>query len=122
MSAKLVLRTIRAAYILPVPQAGSHQFPSLTMSDKNDLATFFNRKDVRLTLAGVCGFFALAALIQLLAAQDQYNLLRGAGGFLLWGGWAVLNALKPYGKEVPNINVAINIGLALVVASWLIPN
>lgn len=91
------------------------------MSDKNELAAFFDRKDVRLTLAGLCGFFALAALFQLLAAEDRYNLLRGAGGFLLWGGWTAVNALKPYGKSIPNINVAINIGLALVVASWLVP-
>lgn len=90
------------------------------MSNKNDLAEFFNRKDVRLVLAGLCGFFALTALIQLLAAQDRYNLLRGAGGFLLWGGWAAINALKPYGREIPNIHVAVNVGLALVVASWLV--
>lgn len=91
------------------------------MSDKNDLGKFFDRKDVRLGLAGLCGFFGFAALVQLIAAEDQYNVLRGAGGFLLWGGWAVVNALKPYGITVAGINVAINIGLALIVASWLVP-
>lgn len=86
---------------------------------KQSFSEFIDRKHVRLTLAAVCLYFALSALYQLFAGDDKADLLRGGGGFLLWGGWAVVNILKPYGRAVPGINAAINVGLVMVIASWL---
>jgi hypothetical protein len=54
----------------------------------------------------------------LIEGEDHADVLRG-GGVLLWGGWAVTNALRPYRRTLPGINVATNIGLVLIVMSWL---
>jgi hypothetical protein len=89
------------------------------MSSKQSFSEFIQQKKVRFALAAVCAYFALSSLHQLLTGEGQADWLRGGGGLLLWGGWAVINALKPYGRSVPGINMAINIGLVLVVASWI---
>ena len=86
---------------------------------KPSFSEFIERKNVRFTLAAICFYFAVAALYQLLTGESRADLLRGGGGLLLWGGWAVVNVLKPFGRIVPGINAAINIGLVLIVASWL---
>lgn len=90
------------------------------MSSKPSFSELLEQKKVRFLLAAVCGLFAMQSLYQLLGGTGQADWLRGGGGLLLWGGWAVVNALKPYGRSVQGINAAINIGLVLVVASWVV--
>ncbi|RJG05812.1 hypothetical protein D3870_07080 [Noviherbaspirillum cavernae] len=92
------------------------------MSSKQSFSEFMEQKNVRLTLAAVCVYFAIGGLFQLLTGDNGADWFRGGGGFLLWGGWAVINALKPYGRSVPGINIAVNAGLVMIVASWIARN
>jgi hypothetical protein len=89
------------------------------MSSKQSLPDFLAKKNVRFALAAICGFFAAGSLYQLLTGVSNADWLRGGGGLLLWGGWALINALHPFGKTVPGVKAAINVGLLLVVASWI---
>lgn len=90
------------------------------MPTKNSFIEFLNKKEVRYGLAALCAFFALSSAIELLSAETRKNLMHGGGGILIWGGWAVVNALHPSGRTVPGINIAINVGLVLLIASWVI--
>lgn len=77
------------------------------------------KKSTRLVLAALCVYLALTGAHQLLTGTEQADWLRGGGNFLLWGGFAVLNALKAYDRPTKGINIPINIGLVLVVGSWI---
>ena len=88
------------------------------MQDKNSITEFLNKKEVSFALSAICIFFAVNSLVELLAGDSRANYLHGGGGLLIWGGWAVVNVLHPFGKTVPGINMAINVGLVLFVASW----
>ncbi len=90
------------------------------MPSNSSLTDFLNKKEVRFALTALCLFFAFNSLFELLGGTTRAHYLHGGGGLLIWGGWAVVNALHPFGRKVPHINVAINVGLALFVASWLI--
>lgn len=79
---------------------------------------FINKKPVRLALAGVCFLLTLQGLARILFSQATPALLRGGGEVLLWGGWAAINAAHPYGRTIPNVNIAINIGFVMVILSW----
>ncbi len=78
------------------------------------------KKSTRLFLAAICAYLALAGAHQLLTGTEQVDWLRGGGNFLLWGGFTVSNALKAYGRTQAGINIPINIGVVLVVASWIV--
>ncbi|MGH8809706.1 MAG: hypothetical protein ACREX0_17675 [Noviherbaspirillum sp.] len=86
---------------------------------KQSLSEYLQRKDVRFALAALCAYFAVQGVYLLIAGESRADVMRGGGGVLLWGGWAVTNALRPYRRTLPGINIAINIGLVLIVASWL---
>ncbi len=78
------------------------------------------KKSTRLFLAALCAYLALAGAHQLMTGTEQADWLRGGGNFLLWGSFTVLNTLKAYGRKQAGINIPINIGLVLVVASWIV--
>jgi hypothetical protein len=90
----------------------------MQQTPKPPLAEFFNRKDVRLTLAAACAFFAALSTIELLSGGTRAHALHGGGGLLIWSGWAIINALYPFGKTLPAINALVYVGLALLVTSW----
>ena len=90
------------------------------MLPNNSFTEFFNKKEVRFALAAFCVFFAVASAIELLGGSTRANYLHGGGGILIWGGWAAVNALHPFKKTIPGINMLINVGLVLFVASWLV--
>ena len=81
---------------------------------------FINQKYVRLFLALVCVITALYSLTIFLNYKNQADILRGLGGVVLWGGWAAVNFLHPYGRAVPRVNLIINVGLALIIFSWFV--
>lgn len=86
---------------------------------KQTLSEFLERKNVRYGLAVVCILFALQGFYLLFSGQSRADFLRGGGEILLWGAWAIVNILKTRGKTLPGLNAAMNIGLVLIVASWI---
>jgi hypothetical protein len=94
------------------------QYKEQAMS-KPTLSDYLQRKNVRFTLAAICAFFAAQGIYLLFAGESRSDILRGGGEILLWGGWAVVNALKPYERTVPGLHIAINVGLILIVSSWI---
>ncbi|MNJ88029.1 hypothetical protein D3C87_55660 [compost metagenome] len=78
------------------------------------------QKKVRLALTVMCTYFAIMGAYQLFTGVNQVDWLRGGGNLLVWGGFAVSNAVKAYGRTQPGINIPINIGVVLVVASWIV--
>lgn len=79
-----------------------------------------NRKSTRLFLTALCTYLAITGAYQLLTGTEEMDWLRGGGNLLVWGGFALLNGMKAYGRTPRGINIPINIGLVLVVASWII--
>lgn len=79
---------------------------------------FVNQKYVRFGLASFCLMLAIQGIFRLFMGVTNAEILRGGGEVLLWGGWTVINMLRPYGRTVPNINIVINTGLACIVGSW----
>ncbi|WP_353156469.1 hypothetical protein [Herminiimonas fonticola] len=90
------------------------------MFSGQSLEEILKKKNVRLFLAAVCVYLALAGAHQLLTGADQADWLRGGGNLLLWGGFAVSNAMQAYGRKQAGINIPINIGVVLVIASWVV--
>lgn len=90
------------------------------MFSGQSLDEILKNKKVRLFLAAICIYFAVIGAYQLLTGTDQVEWLRGGGNLLVWGGFAVSNIVKAYGRTQPGINIPINIGVVLVVASWLV--
>jgi hypothetical protein len=94
-------------------QFGASMFSGLSFNE------FLQKKSTRLVLAALCVYLALAGAHQLFTGTEQADWLRGGGNLLLWGGFAVMNAFKAYGRDIKGINIPINIGLVLVVGSWI---
>lgn len=90
------------------------------MFSRSSLNELLQQKRVRLVLAVVSTWFALRGAHQLLDGVTEVDWLRGGGNLLVWGGFAVLNGLKAYGRELPGINIAINVGVVLVIAAWFV--
>jgi hypothetical protein len=90
------------------------------MFSGSSLNELLQKKGVRLALAAVSIWFALRGAHQLLDGVTQVDWLRGGGNLLVWGGFAVLNGLKAFGRELPGINIAINVGIVLVIAAWFV--
>ena len=89
------------------------------MFSGQSIEEILQKKSTRLVLAALCTYLALAGAHQLFTGTGPPDWLRGGGNLLLWGGFAVSNALKAYGRIPTGINIPINIGLVLVVASWI---
>lgn len=92
---------------------GAHMFSGQSFEQ------ILQKKSTRLALAAICLFLALDGANQLFTGTTQADWLRGGGNLLLWGAFAVLNLLKAYGRSTKGINIPINIGLVLVVGSWI---
>ena len=92
---------------------GAHMFSGQTFEQ------ILQKKSTRLVLAAMCLYLALAGAHQLFTGTEQADWLRGGGNLLLWGAFAVLNLLKAYGRATKGINIPIDIGLVLVVGSWI---
>jgi hypothetical protein len=82
------------------------------------LNELLQQKRVRLALAVISVWFALRGAHQLLGGAAEADWLRGGGNLLVWGGFAVLNGLKAFGRELRGINIPINVGAVLVIAAW----
>ncbi len=78
------------------------------------------QKKVRFFLAAICAYLALAGAHQLLTGTVDADWLRGGGNLLLWGGLGVSCILKAYDRTLAGINIPINIGVMLIVASWIV--
>lgn len=79
---------------------------------------FINRKPVRIALAAFCLMLAIQGAYLLFTGTGGKSILRGGGEVLLWGGWATVNMLRPFGRTITGINIPINIGLAMIIISW----
>lgn len=79
-----------------------------------------NKKVTRLLLTALCTYLAVTGAHQLLTGTEDMDWLRGGGNLLVWGGFALLNVTKAYGRTLPGINIPINVGMVLVVASWIV--
>lgn len=90
------------------------------MFSGKSLKELLEQKNVRLALAAICTYLAFTGAYQLLTGETQVDWLRGGGNLLVWGGFAVLNGMKAYGRTLPGINIPINIGVMLVIAGWFV--
>ncbi len=81
---------------------------------------FINQKYVRFALASFCLMLAIQGIFRLFTGATNPEIIRGGGEVLLWGGWTVINVLRPYGRTVPRINLVINTGLVFIIISWFI--
>lgn len=90
------------------------------MFSGQSLDEILQQKKVRIFLAVICTYFAVMGAYQLLTGASQVDWLRGGGNLLVWGGFAVSNMLKAYRRVQPGMNIPINIGVVLVIASWII--
>jgi hypothetical protein len=90
------------------------------MFSGKSLKELLQQKNVRLALAVVCTYLAITGAWQLLTGTTEVDWLRGGGNLLVWGGFAVMNAMKAYGRTLPGINIPINIGVLLVVAGLIV--
>jgi hypothetical protein len=90
------------------------------MFSGKSLNELLQQKNVRLALMALCIYLAATGAYQLLTGTDQVDWLRGGGNLLVWGGFAVLNGMKAFGRTLPGINIPINIGVMLVIAGWIV--
>ena len=79
---------------------------------------FVNKRSVRLVLATLCMCLALEGGYRIYLAQTNADMFRGAGELVLWLSWALVNYLRADGKVAPKLNIAVNVGIAMVVVSW----
>lgn len=79
---------------------------------------FVNKRSVRLILAAFCILLAIQGIYGIVIAQNRWDLFRGAGEIVLWGSWAAVNLLRAYGRVMPKLNMAVNIGIVMLLISW----
>ncbi|GGB99442.1 hypothetical protein GCM10007205_05960 [Oxalicibacterium flavum] len=82
------------------------------------IEALLQQKRVRLGLGILCIFFAVTGAHQLLTGSETADLLRGGGNLLAWGGFAVRNLTKAYGREQGGLNIPINVGIVMIIAGW----
>lgn len=82
---------------------------------------FINRPVVRMALAAFCLVLAAQGAYLLFTGTGGKEIVRGGGEVLLWGGWAAVNILHLFQRAMPRLNLLINVGLAMVVISWVMP-
>ena len=54
---------------------------------------------LRFALAGLCFMLFSQGVMRLVYQQSKYDLIRGVGEVLLWGGWAIVNIAHPFWQE-----------------------
>ena len=81
---------------------------------------FINRPSVRMALAAFCLVLTIRGGYLLFTGMTGKDIVRGGGEVMLWGGWALVNALRPFGRTIPGINILINVGLVMVIISWFL--
>ena len=79
---------------------------------------FVNKRSVRLVLAAFCFLLAVQGVYGIVIAQNRWDLFRGVGEIVLWGSWAMVNILRVKGKVMPKLNIAVNIGIVMLLISW----
>ncbi len=79
---------------------------------------FVNRRSVRLFLAAFCIMLAIQGVYGIVIAQNGWGIFRGVGEIVLWGSWAIVNLLRANGRAMPKLNMAINIGIVMLLISW----
>lgn len=79
---------------------------------------FVNKRSVRLVLAAFCLLLAIQGVYGIVIARDKWDLFRGVGEIVLWGSWAMVNILRVRGKVMPKLNIAVNIGIVMLLISW----
>lgn len=82
------------------------------------IEALLKKKRVRLGLGILCIFFSVTSAHQLLTSSETADLLRGGGNLLAWGGFAVRNLTKAYGREQDGLKISINIGIVMIIAGW----
>lgn len=87
----------------------------------NSFRAFIDKKEVRFIIACLCCVLFSRGIMRLVEYQTKYDLVRGVGEVLLWGGWAVVNLSHPFKRKIPKINLVINIGIMVLIASWFVP-
>ena len=90
------------------------------MFSPDSLKELLQQKKVRLLLAAVCLIFAVIGVQLLLTGTSRADWLRGGGNILIWGGFAATNLTKAYKRNQSGLNIPINIGGLLLVASWFV--
>lgn len=90
------------------------------MFTSDSLKALLQQKKVRLLLAAISLIFALIGIHLLLTGVDRADWLRGGGNILIWGGFAATNLAKAYNRSTSGLNIPINIGGVLLVASWFV--
>lgn len=90
------------------------------MFSGKSLNEILQQKNVRLALAVICVYLAISGAYLLFNGTTKEEWLRGGGNLLVWGGFAVVNGLKAYGRTLAGINIPLNIGMLLVLASWFV--
>lgn len=83
---------------------------------------FVNKRNVRLALAGFCFLLAVQGIYRIYLAQTNVEMFRGAGELVLWFSWALVNYLRANGKVAPKLNIAVNVGIAMLIVSWFMGN
>ena len=79
---------------------------------------FVNKRSVRFVLAAFCFLLAIQGVYCIVIAQTHWDLFRGAGEIVLWGSWAIVNLLRANGRVMPRLNIAVNIGIVMLLISW----
>lgn len=90
------------------------------MFSSDSLKALLQQKKVRLLLAAISLIFAFIGIHLLLNGTDRSDWLRGGGNILIWGGFAVTNLARAYNRSTSGLNIPINIGGLLLVASWFV--
>lgn len=90
------------------------------MFSSDSLNELLQQKKVRLLLAVICLLFAVFGIHLLLSGTERADWLRGGGNALIWGGFAASNLAKAYKRNISGLNIPINIGALLLIASWIV--
>jgi hypothetical protein len=90
------------------------------MFSSDSLNQLLQQKKVRLWLAAVCLIFAVIGIHLLLTGTTRADWLRGGGNILIWGGFAASNLARAYQRSTAGLNIPLNIGGLLLIASWLL--
>jgi hypothetical protein len=86
---------------------------------RQPIENWMQRKAVRFALAVACAFCAGQGIHLFYHPEAGYDVLRGGGEVLMWGGLALLNMSKLHSFSISGVKLAICAGCGLILASWL---